>query len=75
MSGRLDGQKIRDHLERKVITREQLAVQLGVSVSLLNRMLGGSVPKARTVQRLAEILGCSAVELLLPPKGSERKTA
>ena len=49
-----------------------MAVQLGVSVSLLNRMLGGLVPKARTVQRLAEILGCSADELLLPPEGSKK---
>lgn len=55
-----------------VLSREQLAVQLGVSVSLLNRMLGGLVPKARTVQRLAEILGCSADELLLPPEGSKK---
>lgn len=44
-----------------------LAARLGVSYSVVDRMLGGGhVPKERTLKTLAEIIGVRVEDLLIP---------
>jgi DNA-binding Xre family transcriptional regulator len=64
---KLNSEKIRSALAKDGRKQSWLANQLGISGSLLDLMLGEAhVPKAKTMDRLAEIMGCTVEELLIP---------
>jgi transcriptional regulator with XRE-family HTH domain len=63
---KLNSDLIRTHLEREHRKKSYLEEKLGVSESLVNQMLGGHVPKKRTLKRLAALLGVKESDLLIP---------
>lgn len=72
---KLNSEAIRAWLDREGRKRTYLLVHLGISGSLLDKMLaGGHVPKSRTLNALASLMGCK-VESLLIPAATKRKTA
>lgn len=70
---RLNSDLLRAELERENRKQSWLVTQLGVSGSLVAQMLNdGHVPKAKTVEKLAALLGCSESDLLIPRKAKQR---
>lgn len=63
---RLNAELIRAHLEREHRKLSWLEENLKVSDSLVNKMLGGRVPKKRTLKKLAALLGVAESDLLIP---------
>lgn len=53
----LNGVMIKQFLKRDGRTRTWLAAQLGISSSLLEKMLNGHLPKEETVDALVEVIG------------------
>jgi transcriptional regulator with XRE-family HTH domain len=63
----LDGNKVREWLGREQRKQAYLLRELGISGSLLDKMLcNGHVPKERTLQALANLMGIERDELLIP---------
>lgn len=58
------GKNLRRERARAKLTREVLAVRAGLSVSTIARIEKGYLPKIVTVEALAAVLGCTAVDLL-----------
>jgi transcriptional regulator with XRE-family HTH domain len=63
---RLNGELIRTYLEQECRKASYFEQKLGVSESLIRKMLAGRIPKARTLTRLAAILGVQESHLLIP---------
>lgn len=62
----LNGVMIKTYLQREGRKRSWLVEQLGISASLLDRMVTGYVPTdPELVEKLRKILGCSKTELVL----------
>lgn len=62
----LKGEMVRDWLARERRRVSWLAEQLNVSATTVTRILGGYVPKYRTLLALAQLMGVTEVELLIP---------
>jgi transcriptional regulator with XRE-family HTH domain len=68
----LDGEKVRLWLAKEDRKQTYLIKQLGISGSLLDKMLcNGHVPKERTLQALADLMGITSIELLIPKKAAK----
>jgi ribosome-binding protein aMBF1 (putative translation factor) len=64
---RLNSDLIRTELNKEGRKQSWLAVKLGVSGSLVDKMLcEGHIPKAKTLSQLAALLGIRELELLIP---------
>lgn len=63
---KLNDEVIRAHLAKEDRKSSYLAKQLGVSQSLVDKMLAGHVPKLRTLKGLAALLGVQESHLLIP---------
>ena len=58
---------LRDYLDKEMRKQSFFIKALGVSSSLVNMMLNEQhIPKERTLQKLADLLGVEKEELLLP---------
>lgn len=68
----LDGNRVRKFLREKNRTKEWLAVQLGCSLSSVDHMLGGRVPKGEKLLALAKVMGCRAEDLATSGPSLER---
>lgn len=60
----LDANQIRQFLSEKGKSREWLAVQLDCSLSTVDKVLAGRVPRGETLVALAKIVGCKVEDLL-----------
>jgi transcriptional regulator with XRE-family HTH domain len=63
---RLNSEALRAYLEREGRKQTYLSRNLGVSDSLVDRMMTGHVPKERTLKRLSEVTGIAISVLLIP---------
>ena len=64
---KLNSSILRDYLDREMRKQSFFIKALGVSPSLVNMMLNEQhIPKERTLQKLADLLGVEKEELLLP---------
>lgn len=72
----LNKEAVRKWLEAGGRKQTFLARQLGVSDSLVDRMLGtGHVPKERTIKALSNLTGISEEDLLIPKREAKRRSA
>lgn len=72
---RLDSEAVRTWLDKEFRKQSYLQAKLNVSGALVDKMLGGGhVPKERTLNALAALMGCEA-EALLIPKERPKRTA
>lgn len=70
---RLNSEAVRAWLDREFRKQSYLQAKLNVSSSLLDKMLGGGhVPKERTLNALAALMGCEADALLIPVQRPKR---
>lgn len=60
----LDGNKVRLFLDQKEKSREWLATQLDCSLSTVEKILAGRVPRGETLVKLAQLMGCQVEDLL-----------
>lgn len=70
----INGVMIRQFLKQERRSRTWLAAQVDISVSLLEKMLSGHVPKDETLEALAKLMGVTPQSLLAKPK-KEARTA
>lgn len=68
---RLNSEWIRSWLEREGRKQSYLSRSLGVSDRLVDSMLTGHIPKERTLNRLAALLGIEVSTLLIPAEAKE----
>jgi transcriptional regulator with XRE-family HTH domain len=68
----LNSVELRKWLESGGRKQSFLARQLGVSDSLVDLMLGGHVPKERTLKALVNLTGISMEVLLIPKSEAKR---
>lgn len=66
----LNGNYIRDRLRQDHRKQSWLVGQLGVSQSLVDKMVGGHVPNEVVLDALVELFGCKKSDLLIPKKNS-----
>lgn len=64
----LDGKRIKAFFEAKGKRREWLADQLGCGRDVVDRMLAGKAPRAETLVKLANVMGCQVEDLVAPDK-------
>ena len=62
----VDGMRLRELRERRVLSQGQLAERAGVGRNTINRLEGGRLKKARpsTLQKIAGALGVNPEELV-----------
>ena len=60
----LNGNKVREFLGEKGKSREWLAAQLGCSLSTVDKFLGGRMPRAELLFKLAQEMGCQVEDLV-----------
>lgn len=66
-----NGEFLRDWLAKEGFKHSYVSRKLGCSDSLVDKMLGGRVPKERTLIKLAAIMGVEVSILLLPKENRE----
>lgn len=62
----LNGKLIRAYLKREARKHSWLVGQLGISQSLVDKMLGGYVPREETLDAVVALTGIKKEELLIP---------
>jgi hypothetical protein len=69
----LNSELVRAWLDKESRKKSYLSRQLGISDSLRDLMLGsGHIPKERTLQKLAALMGVEVKTLLLPKTDAKR---
>lgn len=67
----LNAEMVRDWLAREDRKQSFLSRRLNCSDSLVDRMLNGHVPKIRTLEALAALMGVQTDTLLLPKEATK----
>ncbi len=62
----LNGEVVRAWLGERDLKRTHISRKLGVSDNLVDKMLAGHVPKERTLKALAQLMGVTELQLLIP---------